>query len=102
MWRDLIADVGPGLRHLPYPGLGAVCPPPPGDRPGPFCECCRAALLDAPPPACPRCASTVGANLPVGARCARCQGESFQFDGVIRLGTYDGVRREVILRMKHG
>ena len=43
-----------------------------------------------------------GQNLPVGERCPRCQDESFQFDGVIRLGTYDGARREVILRMKHG
>jgi ComF family protein len=102
MLRQLITDLGRGVRQILYPGLCVVCSTPLGDRPGDFCEGCRAALLDDPHPACRRCASTLGQNLPVGERCPRCQDESFQFDGVIRLGTYDGARREVILRMKHG
>src|SRR4051812_11498364 len=99
---DFLTDLARGLRQILYPGLCAVCYAPLGDLPGHFCDRCRAALLDDSHPACPRCASTLGQNLPVGERCARCQNESFQFDGVIRLGTYDGLRREVILRMKHG
>jgi ComF family protein len=102
MLRQLVADLGRGMRQLLYPGLCAVCSRPLGDRPGDFCDECRTALLDDPNPACPRCASTLGQYLPVGERCPRCQDESFQFDRVIRLGTYDGARREVILRMKHG
>jgi ComF family protein len=102
MLRQLVTDLGRGMRQILYPGLCAVCSTPLGDRPGDFCDDCRATLLDDPQPACPRCASTLGQNLPVGERCPRCQDESFQFEGVIRLGTYDGARREVILRMKHG
>src|SRR5262245_22221973 len=102
MWRELLLDVGRGLRHLLYPGMCAGCAAPLGERDGQFCGSCRAALLDDSHPVCPRGASTLGPNLPVGMRCARCKDESFQFDGVMRLGTYDGLRREVILRMKHG
>jgi ComF family protein len=102
MWHELLSDVGRGLRHLLYPGLCAVCHAALGECDGEFCGPCRAGLLDDPHPTCPRCAGTLGPNLPVGPRCARCKDESFQFDRVIRLGTYDGLRRDVILRMKHG
>lgn len=102
MFRDLVLDIGRGLRHLLYPGLCVACSDPLGERTGDFCDACRHALLDDPHPVCPRCASTLGPNVSVGKRCARCKDESFQFERVLRLGPYEGIRREVILRMKHG
>jgi ComF family protein len=102
MWRALTRDIGRGLLQLVYPGVCAVCTRPLGADPGDFCPACRAALLDDPHPTCPRCASTLGPHLPPGDDCARCRGESFPFERVIRLGPYEGVRRDVVLRMKHG
>src|SRR5687767_12674789 len=102
MWRNLVLDLGRGLRQLLYPGLCAACYAPLGELDSHFCAPCREGLLDDPHVSCPRCASTLGQNVPIGERCPRCKDESFQFDRVIRLGTYDGVRREVILRLKHG
>jgi ComF family protein len=102
MWRDFARELGRGLLHLVYPGVCAVCTRPTGDQPGDFCPVCRAALLDDPHPTCSRCARTLGPNLPPGDDCARCRGESFAFERVLRLGPYEGARRDTILHMKHG
>jgi ComF family protein len=52
---------------------------------------------------CPRCAATIGpfalATLKDG--CTRCGNTSFRFERVLRLGPYDGLLRDVILRLKH-
>jgi len=32
--------------------------------------------------------------------CVRCRGESFAFEAVVRLGPYDGLLRDVVLRLK--
>jgi len=54
-----------------------------------------------PNPSCERCAATVGPYVNTADGCPRCRGESFAFDGALRLGTYEGPLREVILRLKH-
>src|SRR3954468_10572682 len=95
MWRALACDLGRGLLHLVYPGVCAACTRPLGESPGDFCPACRAVLTDDPHPTCQRCASTLGANLPAGDDCARCRGESFAFERVLRLGPYEGLRREI-------
>jgi ComF family protein len=102
MWRDFARELGRGLLHLVYPGVCAVCTRPTGAVPGDFCPDCRAALTDDPHPTCPRCASSLGPNLPPADDCTRCRGQSFVFERVLRLGPYGGVRREAVLRMKHG
>ena len=33
--------------------------------------------------------------------CSRCRDESFAFERTLRLGPYDGLLREVVLRLKH-
>jgi ComF family protein len=101
MWHPFVRDLARGFLHLVYPGACAVCTRPLGDAPGDFCPDCRAALLDDPHPTCPRCGSTLGSNLPPGDDCSHCRGESFAFERVLRLGPYEGLRRDVILRMKH-
>jgi ComF family protein len=102
MWRVLACDIGRGLLQLVYPGVCAVCTRPLGDEPDDFCPVCHSALTDDPHPTCPRCASTLGPNLPPGDDCVRCRGESFAFERVLRLGPYEGLRRDIILRLKHG
>jgi ComF family protein len=102
MLRAFARDIGRGLLHLVYPGVCAACTRPLGAESGDFCPACRTALLDDPHSTCPRCASTLGPHLPPGDDCARCRGQSFAFERVLRLGPYEGVRRDVVLRMKHG
>lgn len=97
----MLHELAQGLVALLYPGVCAGCEdmlPPGPDR---FCAACRTALAADQLPTCPRCASTVGpfANLEDG--CTRCRGEVFHFEKVIRLGPYEGLLRELVLRMKH-
>lgn len=51
---------------------------------------------------CPRCASTVGPFTASADGCVICRHERFHFDRVLRLGPYNGLLREVILRVKYG
>jgi ComF family protein len=39
--------------------------------------------------------------VPTAGGCVRCRDESFAFDAVLRLGPYDGVLRDAVLRLKH-
>src|SRR5262245_11796427 len=93
--------VGQGLLHLIYPGLCHVCGcslPPPAP---PFCDACRLALTCDDAPTCPRCAATVGPFAADPSGCVHCRDEAFAFDRVVRLGPYDGLLRETVLRLKH-
>src|SRR5436309_2740232 len=90
-----------GLLHLLYPGACLVCDAPLDPDADDFCPACRAALAADPHPTCRRCASTLGPNLPPADDCTRCRGESFHFERVLRLGPYEGLRRDAILRLKH-
>jgi ComF family protein len=95
--RELIQ----GLLQLLYPSLCAVCarPVPPGQPL--FCADCEAVLTADPHLICPRCAAPVGPHVPLGSGCTGCRGTTLHFEQVIRLGPYEGVLREVVLRLKH-
>jgi ComF family protein len=67
-----------------------------------FCPACRTSLATDPHLTCPRCASTVGPFTHLDDGCHHCREYRFHFERVVRLGTYDGLLRDVILRMKHG
>jgi ComF family protein len=69
---------------------------------GSFCPECEKELTTDPHPTCPRCASTLGPNLAPAPDCGKCRGVPYAFERVIRLGPYDGLRREAVLRMKSG
>jgi ComF family protein len=101
MWRSLATDLARGLLHLVYPGACALCSRPTDIGAGDFCPDCRIALVTDPHPTCVRCAGTLGPNLPPAPDCVKCRGQSFAFERVIRLGPYEGVRRDAVLRMKH-
>jgi ComF family protein len=66
-----------------------------------FCDACRNTLTTDPYTTCPRCSSTIGPFSDVHDGCAACRGQSFAFDRTFRLGPYEGVLRELILKMKH-
>lgn len=75
-------------RFEPAPDAWAVCPK------------CRAELLHDPFDACPRCAGSIGPFEDLEGGCVRCRDERFAFDGVIRLGPYAGLLRDVVLELK--
>jgi ComF family protein len=58
-------------------------------------------LTHDPHDTCPRCSSTVGPFSAVANGCPACRDDSFAFDRTYRLGPYEGVLRELLLRMKH-
>ena len=91
-------------------GLDIVYPP--------YCVCCQTELLPpadqihlcaacrmklAPPlrPACPRCGGVVAALGLNPEGCRQCQLQRLHFDAVRMLGSYDGLLRQAVLRMKH-
>ena len=103
-WLDYCTQtgrqLGRGLLHLIYPACCHFC----GcslTADGPFCDACRGALFTDVSAACPRCAATVGPFAVIGGRCAQCRDEAFSFDAALRLGPYDGLLREAVLRLKN-
>jgi ComF family protein len=95
MFRDLAR----GLIDLVFPPACWLCDAP-ADA-GDFCAGCRDELLHDPWPSCPRCGNSLGAGAAAGPRCTRCRTESFAFERVVRLGPYEGRRRELVLRAKY-
>jgi ComF family protein len=68
---------------------------------GSLCGPCRADLAEDPSPTCPRCAGTVGPYADLTGGCPQCRGVPFRFDAAVRLGSYDGLLRQAVLRLKH-
>src|SRR5450755_3288536 len=93
-------DLSRGFLHLLYPACCHFCGCSLPDA-RPFCAACRAAFLADPSPSCPRCAATVGPFTVSDGRCFHCRDEAFTFDAALRLGVYDGLLREAVLRMKN-
>jgi len=67
-----------------------------------FCAACELALLGDVAPTCSRCAATLGPHLAPVTDCSLCRGHSLAFEGVCRLGEYDGKLREAVLMLKDG
>lgn len=95
--RDLLV----GARHLLYPGCCLLCGQLLPASAKHFCFECRRDVFTDPFLSCPRCAGTVGPFAIAEGRCVACRNESFAFEQTLRLGPYDGLRREVILRLKN-
>ena len=75
--------------HLPLPAQG-----------GDFCADCITRFTTDHLNACFRCSSTVGAFVDTNDGCPKCRNESFGFERAFRLGPYEGLLRELILRIK--
>lgn len=67
----------------------------------PFCPDCRAELLAASRPTCPRCAMPVGPFADLEGGCSECRGRSLGFDRALALGPYQGPFRHLCLSLKH-
>jgi ComF family protein len=90
-----------GLLQLVYPSSCFVCGQWLPAEQAHFCTNCRSALTTDPLPCCPRCAGTVGPHVPLEGGCTACRGQSFPFECVVRLGPYDDLLRQAILRLKY-
>jgi ComF family protein len=93
-------ELGRGLLHLVFPGCCFLCEGSVAEDGCGFCESCRIALLEDPHHICPHCGRTVGPFAVVAGRCGSCRKEKLAFDQVLRLGPYEGVLRDVVLRLK--
>jgi ComF family protein len=94
-------ELAQGLLLLVYPGVCFVCRRSLPASQSDFCETCRTELTTDLYPACPRCAATVGPFSQNEEGCPGCRPFSFHFERALRFGSYDGLLREVILRLKH-
>lgn len=90
-----------GLLQLVYPSSCFVCGQFLPAEQANFCTGCRGALTTDPLPCCPRCAGTVGPHVHLEGGCNACRDQFFHFACVVRLGPYDGLLSQVILRLKH-
>jgi ComF family protein len=90
------------LDTLLFPRSCVLCDTP-SQRVG-LCAGCELAVFDLAPPACPRCASTLGrAEAEVVARqgsCVQCREPRPRFDRALALGPYQGPLRTLCLRLK--
>jgi ComF family protein len=93
-------DVAQGFLSLLYPNICVACGQALTPEQGRFCQPCRNRLTSDPHNTCPRCASTLGPFVVVDKRCVRCRDDAFQFERALRLGPYDGLLRELVLRIK--
>ena len=96
---SLIRTLLGGFTQLIYPSTCWVCGELMPEAQELVCPKCLPALTVDPFPTCPRCSSTVGPHLLI-TDCPECRPHSFAFDGAFRMGPYDGLLREVIVRMK--
>jgi ComF family protein len=90
-----------GLLHLLYPGVCGACGRSLAPDQRHFCSSCRAALTADQHPTCPRCAATVGPFAHIAEGCPACRDSRYHFDRAVRLGPYQGLLRDLILRLKH-
>jgi ComF family protein len=98
---NLFAWLARGLADLVLPPCCHVCDAAVADADTFFCGPCQRLLLGDVQPTCLRCAATVGPHLAPARDCSLCRDHRFAFDGVCRLGPYEGELRAVVLRLKH-
>jgi ComF family protein len=89
-----------GLLQLIYPRLCWVCQHLQPANELPLCPACVSILGNDPHFTCPRCSSTVGPHIVLSQGCPNCRDSKLHFDRAFRWGPYDGLLREVVLRMK--
>ena len=97
-WLSTLKD---GLTQLLYPHVCWACGNFFPDIKARLCGTCEQLLTTDPHLSCPRCSSTVGPHMDLTDGCTRCRGTKFAYDRVLRLGPYEGLLREVILRLKN-
>ncbi len=92
--------LGQWLLQVVLPGHCLTCGRPLAGSAESFCDSCQRDLFTESIAACPGCAATIGPYGAPDGRCLHCRGPHFAFDGAVRLGEYDGLLRQVVLRLK--
>lgn len=68
---------------------------------GEVCADCREQLLTPQVPVCQRCGARVPELTGSMATCPRCEADKLHFDATLALGPYEGLLRDLVLRMKN-
>jgi ComF family protein len=104
-WQQRMAATGrslaQGMLQLLYANVCWACGVALRPHDKAFCDDCRRLLITDPHSSCPRCSSTIGPFTDVRDGCPACRAHSLAFDHAFRLGPYEGLLRELILKMKH-
>lgn len=98
-----IGPLATGLLDLVWPRQCVLCAASMDGETEYQCVCptCQNALTDDRDQTCPRCASTVGPHADVSKGCPRCVQQTYRFTAAVRLGRYDGLLRQGVLKAKH-
>jgi ComF family protein len=99
--RTAARDLFQGILQLLYPSTCWICGRLAPARDPLVCAECVQTLTHDPHDTCPRCSSTVGPFIVLDKGCPDCRSASFAFDGALRMGPYEGLLRDVVLRMKN-
>jgi ComF family protein len=95
-----LATFKSGLTGLLYPNTCWVCGRFIPESQARLCQTCEEGLTKDPHSTCPRCSSSVGPFAPTEQGCGHCRNMHFAFDGAVRLGPYEGLLREAVIRLK--
>jgi ComF family protein len=98
---SFLRELGRGLLQIFYPNLCWVCRQSIAPEEVAFCRTCHDALFVDRHAACPRCAATVGPHTDISTGCPTCRDAHFAFDYAVRVNSYDGPLRDVVLQLKH-
>ena len=90
-----------GAGQVLYPNTCRLCYEPLAPDAGAFCTPCTNGLLCDSQPSCPRCAASVGPFVNLQDGCTHCREAGFAFTRAFRLGLYENLLRDAILRLKH-
>ncbi len=96
----LISLLSMAALDFVYPPACLFCGTEVGPGDSVFCDSCQSKLKPAFTIECPRCGAPVGPYTDLSKGCGQCRRESFAFDGLIRLGVYDGEMRLACLQAK--
>ncbi len=99
--RDLLRYFWDGALQLIFPKICWICGQLLTPGQGAVCPTCHLALTGDRSATCPRCSSTVGPFSQVQQGCPACRNSHFAFECALRLGPYDGLLREAVLRLKN-
>lgn len=95
-WRELLSFIAPERCHACLGGL------PSGMEDCLFCNDCAAEMVKGAGITCYRCGAEAGPHITTDAGCPVCLNDRFAFAHVLRLGRYEGLLREIVLKCKQG
>lgn len=101
-WQERIGRWRRAAMNLLFPPRCALCDADLGDPEDGLLLCgeCQAQMAPREWCGCPRCGVHRHPSAPAGLHCPACRASRFGFDGVVPLGSYGGLLRDAVLKMK--